>query len=102
MYNQNTHSGRSKQKFGFTIPQPVPVGLTKEPWNFKINDKLARTEITKFLFDYAVDNNLQDPLDKRVIIPDNNFQKLFNLKKTDTITFFNIQKHISKLYLKKI
>ena len=47
----------------------------------------SRTEITKLLWVYIRKNNLQNPTDKRQILCDDNFQKIFKRKK---VTMFKM------------
>lgn len=87
---------------GFRLPLPIPEGFTQEPWNLNINDKLARTDLTKIVYDYIKANNLQDPTDKRIVLPDNNIKKLFKMKDGDKLTFFNFQRYMKNALRKKI
>ena len=43
--------------------------------------EMARTEVTKHLTTYIKEHNLQDPKNKRTIIPDKKLQKLLQTKK---------------------
>ena len=40
------------------------------------------------------ENNLQNLDDKRIILPDKPLQKLLRIKKTDQLTYFNLQKYM--------
>ena len=56
--------------------------------------EMARTEVTKNLTQYIKQNNLQDPQNKRTILPDKKLQKLLNTTKNDEVTYFNLQKYM--------
>ena len=56
--------------------------------------EMARTEVTKLLTQYVRDHNLQDPNNKRTIVPDARLKKLLNVGANDTVTYFNLQKHM--------
>ena len=56
--------------------------------------EMARTEVTKFLTSYIKTNELQDPSNRRKIIPDKKLQSLLNTKKSDEVTYFNLQKYM--------
>ena len=43
---------------------------------------------------YCKDNNLQNLDDKRIILPDKSLQKLLRIKKSDQLTYFNLQKYM--------
>jgi chromatin remodeling complex protein RSC6 len=56
--------------------------------------EMARTEVTKFLTTYIKENALQDPSNRRKILPDKKLQTLLNTKKSDEVTYFNLQKYM--------
>ena len=51
----------------------------------------ARTEVTKYIIKYIQENNLQNPENKREILPDNDLKQLLNNKK-EPVTYFSIQR----------
>lgn len=57
--------------------------------------EMARTEVTREINKYIRSNNLQDKTNGRKIIPDAKLSALLNLKKTDELTYFNLQKFMS-------
>jgi len=63
--------------------------------------EMARVEVTKELNKYIKSHNLQNPVDKRNIVPDHKLEKLLGLKKGDTLTYFNLQTHLAPLFDKK-
>jgi len=82
---------------GFNKPTPVPSSIV----NFlELEDgaSLPRTQITKRMYAYIKLNKLQDPQDKRTIMPDAKLKALFHLDDSEKVTFYNIQSHIKKLY----
>jgi len=56
-------------------------------------EPLARTEITKRIWDYIKKHNLQNPANKREIIADEKLERVFG---TRTVTMFEMTKLISK------
>ena len=56
---------------------------------------MMRTEITKEIYKYIQDNNLQDSENKKVIHPNETLIKLFNIEETQELTYFNIQNHLN-------
>lgn len=54
--------------------------LSSELQDIVHEKELSRPEITKKLWDYIKENNLQDPNNKRKIIPDKKLEKLFGSK----------------------
>ena len=56
-------------------------------------DPLPRTEITKRIWDYIRQNNLQDPKDKRTIRADAKLRPLFGGK--DSVSMFELTKLVN-------
>ena len=61
---------------------------------------LARTEVTRMINEYIKNNNLQDNVDKRTIIPDAKLKKILNLSGDEKLTYFNLQKHMKHHFTK--
>lgn len=61
--------------------------------------EMARTEVTKKVWDYIKSKNLQDPKNKRLIVPDANLAKLFGTNEpTDMFQMTKlINNHIKKM-----
>ena len=53
--------------------------------------KIARCEVTKQIAKYIKDNNLQNPENKRQILPDNKLNELLKPSSGFILTYFNIQ-----------
>jgi len=62
------------------------------------SDPQPRTEVTKRIWDYIRQNNLQDPKDKRTIRADAKLKPIFDGK--DSVTMFELTKHVNA-HLKK-
>lgn len=97
---RNKGSKKRDVKSGFNKPTPVPDDVAKM-FDIEPGTLLARTVITKMIYQYIKDNGLQNVEDKREIYPDSKIRKLFQLSKTDQLTFKNFQTHMKKLYPKK-
>jgi upstream activation factor subunit UAF30 len=63
--------------------------------------EMARTEVTKYITQYIKKHELQNPENKRQIIPDNSLKKLLNSTDADTVTYFNLQKYMKHHFPKK-
>ena len=61
---------------------------------------LARTAVSKKIHEYVKSNDLQNPANRRIIIPDAKLKKLLNTKGTDELSYFNLQKYL-KVHFKK-
>lgn len=90
---------KNKVISGFQKPTRISKELAKfTGWNDA--DLHSRVEVTKFICDYIKANNLQNPNDRRQIVPDARLQKLlgYNPKKeTDPLRYYSIQFHLNKM-----
>ncbi len=76
---------------GFAKPSPISEELS----TFLGKDsgvQMARTEVTKHVTQYIKDHGLQNPDNKRHIIPDDKLTALLNVQSGDQVTYFNLQK----------
>jgi len=86
---QNNHSG-------FQKPVKISTELSKFT-GWSENELRSRVDVTKYICDYIATNNLQNPEDKRQILPDSKLQKLlgFNPEKTDKpLYYYGIQTYL--------
>jgi chromatin remodeling complex protein RSC6 len=94
----------SKPKKGSRKPSGFaePVRVSKELCTFmKLNqeDKVARTEVTKYLSSYIKEHNLKSPENGRIIVPNTELSALLGAKEEDTITYFNLQRFMNKHFV---
>jgi hypothetical protein len=61
----------------------------------------TRNNVTTYMTEYIRKNNLQDMTDRKQIQLNDELAALFKLKITDNITYFNIHKHISSLFIRE-
>ena len=54
------------------------------------NEQKSRVDVTKYICNYIKNNNLQNPTDKREILPNLELQKLFRID-CSKIKYYNIQ-----------
>ena len=64
--------------------------------------EMARTEVTRDINKYIRTHNLQDKENGRKINPDPKLAALLKLKKSDELTYFNLQKYMSPHFAKVI
>ena len=92
---KNTNTGK---KSGFEKPTLISDDLAA--FFGKPNGTLmARTEVSKGIHKYVVDNNLQKKENRRIIHPDAKLKKLLDSKE-DEITYFNLQKYLKCHFIK--
>jgi len=82
---------------GFNKPQPVPESL-RTLLKLNENDQLPRSKVTSLLYKYFTDNKMYNKNTKKEILPNDKIRKIFGMKKNDTITFYNLQTWLRKLY----
>jgi chromatin remodeling complex protein RSC6 len=61
---------------------------------------MARTEVTRIINDYIKKNKLQNPEDKRQILPDDKLKKILNYKEGDKLSYFNLQTSLKHQFIK--
>jgi upstream activation factor subunit UAF30 len=81
-----------------------PVEITDELGVFlelPKGSKIARCQVTKKIAEYIKKNELQNPEDKRQILPDEKLKTLLNPPKGFKLTYFNIQTLLKPHFIKK-
>lgn len=73
---------------------PVPKQLAKI---LRIDEDMSKCEATKLLFEYMDDRDMIDKKTKQ-ITPSRKIRRLFDIDKNETVTFFNLQTFIDKLF----
>jgi upstream activation factor subunit UAF30 len=79
---------------GFVKPTRISDELAKF-LNKPSGSEMARTEVTRDINAYIKTHKLQDKDNGRTINPDSKLATLLNLKKTDVLTYFNLQRYMS-------
>jgi chromatin remodeling complex protein RSC6 len=98
-------SSKRKRKAGNRAPSGFvkPTKISDELASFLGKDKateMARTEVTREINQYIRTNNLQDKDNGRKINPDSKLAALLKLKKSDELTYFNLQRYMSPHFAK--
>jgi chromatin remodeling complex protein RSC6 len=88
---------KDKKPKGFAMPTQVSQTLClfmEQP----LNTKISRTSATKYLMEYIKQNNLIDPNNKKVIVPDGRLWELIgdDARREDPLDRFNIQKYLNR------
>ena len=86
-------TGGSKTISGFATPTKISNELCSF-MGVQSGTEVARTEVTKYLSKYIKENSLQDSQNRRVIVPDKKLGKLLGVTKSDSVTYFNLQKYM--------
>ena len=89
----------NRQPSGFVKPTKISDELAKfleKP----LGSEMARTDVTREINKYIRSQNLQDKDNWRKINPDAKLQTLLKIKKTDELTYFNLQRYMSPHFFK--
>jgi upstream activation factor subunit UAF30 len=84
---------------GFVKPTKISDELAKF-LGMPFGSEMARTEVTRGINTYIRAQNLQDKENGRKINPDSKLAALLSLKKTDELTYFNLQRYMSPHFAK--
>lgn len=103
--NAQKQSSKRKRKAGNRAPSGFvkPTRISDELAKFlekPAGAEMARTEVTRDINKYIRTNNLQDKENGRKINPDAKLSALLKLKKTDELTYFNLQRFMSPHFAK--
>lgn len=96
---------KKKRKAGNRAPSGFvkPTRISDELAKFlgkPDGSEMARTDVTREINTYIRAHNLQDKENGRKINPDTKLSTLLKLKKTDELTYFNLQKYMSPHFAK--
>ena len=101
--NKNSKKKKKKNNLsGFAVPTKITKELA-EFLNLDHDTEISRTDVTSLICKYIKDNNLQNPDNKKIILPDDKLKKLFNgyLGEEDQLEFFNIQSYLKYHFIKE-
>ena len=100
-------SNKKKRKAGNRAPSGFvkPTRISDELATFldkPSGSEMARTEVTRDINKYIRTNKLQDETNGLKINPDSKLAALLKLKKTDELTYFNLQRYMSPHFAKSV
>jgi len=98
--DKNKSKGNKKPS-GFATPSKV----TNELCDFMDKEKgseIARTVVTKSLIEYIKKNNLENNENNQIIHPDEKLKILLGIDENEKLTYFTLQKHMNKHFIKKV
>lgn len=97
--NKNKNS-ESKRASGFAMPSLLSTELYQF-LGIKEGELVPRTDVTKLLNNYIVENGLRDERDKRTILPDEKLKKILNCTDDDYVHYFNLQQFLKHHFIKR-
>lgn len=95
--NKRKKNTKSKPS-GFEKPTPISDELAVF-FGRELGSLMARTEVSKQIHDYVMQQKLQNSANRRIIHPDAKLKQLLNVN-NDELTYFNLQKYL-KFHFKK-
>ena len=84
---------------GFRKPVPVTDEFCKF-FGRPSGSLISRTEVSKLIRDYIKENNLQNPSDRRTILPDTQLTSLLRVGSDEKLTYFTLQSKMNHLFVK--
>jgi len=96
---KHKHRGNRKPS-GFAKPTKISSELCGFMGREE-GDEVARTEVTQFVIKYIAEHKLQNPENRKIIVPDESLQKLLGVDGEDEVTYFNLQKFMNKHFHSK-
>jgi len=98
--DKNKNKGNKKPS-GFATPSKITNELC-EFMNAENGSKIARTVVTKTLIEYIKKNKLENNENSQIIHPDQKLQTLLGITENDKLTYFTLQKHMNKHFIKNV
>ena len=96
------NSKKTRGLNGFAKPSKISPELCSF-LNVPNGSEMARTEVTSHINKYIKDNSLQNPKNRKAIVPDSNLSSLLAElsaeHQNDGYTYFNLQKYLKHHYL---
>lgn len=97
---KETKPKKPRKKSGFALPVKISDELC-EFMGLEKGSKIARPQVTQYLTSYIQNNDVINPENKKIIIPDEKLKKLLGDDIKDIeLTYFNIQTYMNKHFLK--
>jgi chromatin remodeling complex protein RSC6 len=84
----------------FTEPTDISDDLA-DFLGIERGSKVARADVTSALNAYIVKNDLRQPDNKRIILPDAKLRALLKIDETVSLTYFNLQRYLTVVFPKK-
>jgi chromatin remodeling complex protein RSC6 len=89
-----------RKPHGFAVPSQVSDELCRFMGK-ECSTLISRTEVTKFLTKYISEHKLQNPENKKQILPDENLMALFgDIPKDLLLTHFTMQRYINRHFIR--
>lgn len=91
-------SSKKKSPSGFAKPAPITDDLASF-LGLSSGVELARTDVTTKIIAYVKEHGLQNPANKKQIVPDDKLAKILVVPDGEIVTFFNLQTYLKKHFL---
>jgi chromatin remodeling complex protein RSC6 len=95
---KNKKKTDKKKASGFAVPTPISNELANL-LGLPNDSQIARTDVTSRVIAYVKEHNLQNPENKKQILPNEALSSILQVPEGDVITFFNIQTYLKKHFI---
>lgn len=83
-----------KTPSGFAKPSKISDEMC-EFMKIENGSERSRTDVTRFINSYVKENNLYNPVNRRIIVPDPVLKKILRVGDNDEVSFFKLQSLLS-------
>lgn len=100
--NTSVKKSNPNSNSGFLKPVKISADMAKFT-GWSTSEPKSRVDVTKYLCNYIKEHNLQNPEDKRQIIPDAKLAKLIKFdskKETEPLRYYSLQKYLKPHFIK--
>ena len=93
--------GTKRNPSGFAKPAPLNQAMC-DFMKVEFGTEEPRQKVTQILNTYIKDHDLQNPKNRKFILPDETLKKLLGLGDEDVLSYFNLQTFIGRLFVPKV
>lgn len=93
--NEKKRQKLNKKPSGFALPTKISDELC-EFMDKESGTLVARTDVTRFIIGYIKSKQLQNPTNRKFILPDEELKTLLNVSDGDELSYFNLQKYMNR------
>jgi chromatin remodeling complex protein RSC6 len=94
-YLRDENKPKTENNSGFMKPIKISNDLASF-LETNAEDPITRVHVTKKLCQYIKEKDLQNPADRREIVPDQKLKALFNMLPDEKLTYYSMQKQIQQ------
>jgi chromatin remodeling complex protein RSC6 len=97
--NRSASTLLTRVPYGFIRPTIISDELAKF-LKVPVGSEMVRTDVSKLINGYIIDNKLQDSNNGHIINPDTKLRKLLRIPPTDQLTYFNLHMYLKHHFIR--